>query len=309
MKRILLIVAMLLSATSAMAAVTVTATDSGGLDGVVTVAYTGDVNVRAFALDISVDNGATIDSISGFKTGTSDVTTSKGYGIFPGRFRDYIDASAPNWSDVNYTPVAPVADPDGNDTGLGGNYITVELGTLYADDINRPNQAGTLFTLGISCAPYDCNLVMTANATRGGVVGDDGDAVTGLTLVGTKVICAEAACITTGHVDHADFIAAGSPECWCYPGQCHGDADGLTEGKSPLIYQVGTVDLTILQNAWLMTTAQVVANPPAACADFDRREEGKSPLIYRVGTADLTILQNNWLSNPTLDCDPGNRTP
>jgi len=102
----------------------------------------------------------------------------------------------------------------------------------------------------------------------------------------------------------------GRPVSWCYPIQCHGDADGLPEGKSPNIVQVGTVDLGLLKAAWLKNNADVYAAPdPNGGADFDRDEEGKSPNIVRVGTVDLGILKANWLSTPDANCLPGNVTP
>jgi hypothetical protein len=117
-------------------------------------------------------------------------------------------------------------------------------------------------------------------------------------------------CFGSGVTGQPEWLFAGRPVSWCYSRQCHGDADGLPEGKSPNIVQVGTNDLTKLQNAWLVNNAGMYAAPdPNGGADFDRDEEGKSPNIVRVGTNDLTILQNNWLSNPAADCLPGNRTP
>jgi len=169
MTRILLIVAMLLLVTPAMA-VTITATDETG--GVVAIGYTGGTGIRAFALDITIDNGATMNSISDYKTGES-VSGSKGFGIFPGRFRDVINPATPNWADPNYNPVAPVGDPDGNDTGLPGNYITVEMGSLYVPGgPNAPPDAGTLFKLHCS-GTTDANLCVKLNGTRGNVVKED----------------------------------------------------------------------------------------------------------------------------------------
>ena len=132
MKKLLLVVAMLLIALPVMATVSVTATDKGS--GVVEVRYncSASEKVRSFALDISVDSGTTIDNIRDFNVGESNGAVpggKSGYGIFPGRFADYINPAIPNWADPNYKPVAPVADPNAS-TGLGTGAITVEMGSL-----------------------------------------------------------------------------------------------------------------------------------------------------------------------------------
>ena len=189
MRRILLIVTVLLLATPALATVTITATDPADGESnyqVVEVTYVADGNdIRAFALDISVDSGATIDGIDDFNVGES-TAPGGGYGIFPGKFRDApIDPEDPNWEDPNYNPVAPTSDP-GAQTGLETTAITVELGSLYVDS-NAPGSSGTLFTLDVNGnGASDCNLTITENSTRGKVVDEDGGQVVSV-LNGTSV--------------------------------------------------------------------------------------------------------------------------
>jgi hypothetical protein len=162
MRRILLIVAMLLLATPVLATITVSAVHKGS--GVVEVSYTCSESeaVRAFALNLSITNGFTIDAIRDFNVGDNN-----GYGIFPGKFRDVISAGSPNWIDPNYNPVAPAGDRDalpGLKT-VGG--ITVEMGALYA--ATAPKSSGKLFT--IDCNNHggvSGNLTIAANTTRGG---------------------------------------------------------------------------------------------------------------------------------------------
>jgi beta-lactam-binding protein with PASTA domain len=150
----------------------------------VTIGYTGDVDVRAFALDINVDNGMNIgdSNVTGFLRGESISPTivpgkAKGYGIFPGRFRDFINPSLPDWDDLNYMPLAPWAAPGAENTGLGWPKMVVEMGTLWATgsaDINKPDQTGTLFTFDINSeGGTDCNLTVAADALRGGIVSSD----------------------------------------------------------------------------------------------------------------------------------------
>jgi hypothetical protein len=112
-------------------------------------------------------------------------------------------------------------------------------------------------------------------------------------------------CFPLDHPDYGQWYAVGMPDCWCYPHQCKGDADGLPDGKNN--YWVSSPDLTILKSAWLKTPAQLTGND--ACADFDHLPEGKN--YYRVSSPDLTILKSYWQipNGPSATCLPGNRNP
>jgi hypothetical protein len=105
--------------------------------------------------------------------------------------------------------------------------------------------------------------------------------------------------------DYAEWSTVGKPICWCYPRQCLGDADGLSEGKNN--YWVAINDLTILKAAWSKPLGGLVGNE--ICADFDHASEGKNE--YRVAINDLTILKNNWSipDGPAPTCLPGNENP
>jgi hypothetical protein len=166
----MLIIAAIAIATPAFAAVTFNAVQDVTVK-VVSITFAGptDPNVRAFALDVSVDSGATIEAISDFFRGEG-----AGYGIFPGRFRDYINAASPNWVDINYSPVAPGGDP-GAAGVLGSGAITIELGSLYVAP-NYPGKSGTLCKLLVSTSATECNITIAANSTRGSVVNEDATA-------------------------------------------------------------------------------------------------------------------------------------
>ncbi|MGB7581586.1 MAG: PASTA domain-containing protein [Sedimentisphaerales bacterium] len=186
MKKILLVIAMLIIAAPVLATVSVTATDKGS--GVVEFRYNCSAaeKVRAFALDITVDNGLTISDIRDFNTGESNVPGG-GYGIFPGKFANYINASSPNWADTNYTPVARTSDPN-TKSGLGTSAITVELGTLYVDG-NAPGTSGLLFRLDVNGnGAHDGNLSIALNNTRGGIVLEDASLAPSPVLTGTKLV-------------------------------------------------------------------------------------------------------------------------
>jgi hypothetical protein len=277
------------------------------VDGKCAVKYqvTAGEKVRAFALDITVDGGQTIDAISGFLTGES-TAEAKGYGIFPANFARYITVTGAgeveDWdADPNYTPVADVNDP-GALGGLGTDGITVELGSLYypaGDDSDAaPGDEGILFMLDIEEA---CNVTYELNAMRGGIVLTDPEAAVTVDLQSGPFDPAGGEKFDKSHPDYPEWEAMGKPECWTYTRQCYGDADGLKEGSAKTGYAyVATADLNTLISAWL------VKEPPngpgiatitnGICADFARDQEGSSKTGYaRVSTSDLNILIGNFL--------------
>jgi hypothetical protein len=197
MKKVLMVVAMLLLATPVFAAdVTITATASGVINKTepnwtqtVTVGWSGAADacsIRAFALILTTDGGKNLDNIAGFVKGESNAT-SKGFGVFPGKFRQYIDVLSPTQSDwltdSNYNPIAPAT--DFNSGGYSNTpRLVVELGTLYQGDANAPGTSGTLFTIDVNNENFfaghgtDCNMCIALEMTRGGVVKKDGTAAT-----------------------------------------------------------------------------------------------------------------------------------
>ena len=295
MRKVIFALAVVLLATPAWATVAITATDLGG--GVVAIDYSSDgaVLVRAFALDITVDNG-TIDAIADFVVGDDN----NGYGIFPANFGRYITVDpatgeVSDWGVAGYTPVADAGDP-GALGGLGTNGITIEMGSLY--DTKAPGNSGRLCT--VTCS-LSCRLSIALNATRGNVVLEDGTEpavdLTGATDV--QVTIGPAVAYTGPHVDQ--WLAVGSPDCWVAsvnPRQCHGDADGVSQGKQK--YWVSTNDLDILIAAWNKPLTSLSDNQ--ICADFDNLPQGKQQ--YRVSTNDLDILIANWqlADGPAPDC-------
>jgi len=214
MRKVLLIVAMLLLATPVMATTTITAvqgtmvrTPDGNQYVPISIVYSGvaptDANVRAFALDINIDsnNGSpNFQRIRDFNVGEANGNVSggkSGYGIFPSRFRDFINVTAPNFGDGNYNPTTAWDEPETTDhnSGMGYPKMIVELGTLYAGDLNRPALSGTLFTFDVNSYGQlgPKTITIKANALRGGVVDNAGAAITP-TLVGTTVTFTSPGC-------------------------------------------------------------------------------------------------------------------
>jgi len=279
MRRILLVVAILLIATPAFATVTVNAVYKGS--GVVEVNYacSNGEAVRAFALDINVNSPLTIDTINTFQVGDNN-----GYGIFPGKFRDVINPTSPNWVDPNYNPVAPTADA-GAKGPLGTSAITIELGSLYTAG-HAPGSSGTLCRLVVNNhAGGNGALALALNTLRGGVVMENGDPCTP-TLNGTTLTFD---CFYAGMVDGigrtitaanvTTWTNLGKPACWCY--KCHprGDADNSCT--------ITSVDILALRNAWPNPPINGVYNP---CADTD--------YSGTITSVDVLAVRNAWPNAP-----------
>jgi hypothetical protein len=333
MKKYMLMLAIALMASAAWADVTVEVVDVGGLKGEIRYTVTGEPNkVAAFALDIVVDGGATIDAIGDFHTGVS-VAGDDGYGIFPANFNRYIsvnpDGTVSDWGDpAQYNPAAEAGDKQAQG-GIGTNGITVELGALYKGDTNAPADSGVLCSITVSGG---CNVDLELNGIRGGIVLEGaGDPTGTVTLVDGSIGPGE--CFPASDPAYNDWVALGKPDCWCLTTQCHGDADGLKEGGPKTGYwRVHFRDLNTLLAGWSVlepaasgpsgpgiTTAEYTdgrGTTNAVCADFAHDKEGGPKTGYfRVHFNDLTILINSWnIKEPTFgpglatDC-PGNLDP
>ncbi len=297
MHKTLVALLVVMLAAPAWAGVAITVTDLG--DGMVGIDYSGTELVRAFALDITVDAG-TIDAISGFSVGDDN----NGYGIFPASFSrnivvDPVTGDVSDWAVEGYGPVADADDP-GALGGLGSNGITIEMGSLY--DTQAPALSGRLCVITTS---EPCKVTVTTNATRGNVVLEDAsEAVVDLTGA-TEIQIAGVGGYTGPQPEQWNSV--GQPDCWLSsinPRQCHGDADGASQGKNK--FWVSTVDLDVLIASWNKTFAeldgQMVGGIPLICGDFDHVSQGKQG--FRVSTNDLDILIANWQAAdaPAPDC-------
>jgi hypothetical protein len=292
MKKIILALVLALIASPAWAAVVITATDVGDCKAQIAFDASGEAQlVRAFALDITV-TGANIVEVNDFKVGVS-MAASKGFGIFPANFSRFItvntDGTVTDWEPAGYTPVADEADP-GAAGPLGGPAITIEMGSLYDGDANKPATSGVLCTVKVD---GDCTLSVTLNAMRGNVVLENAaEATVDLTgATGVSVACGDV-CFPAAYSTYNDWVTMGSPDCWCGPPkgngyQCDGDADGNTQGV--LKERVMTNDLAVLIANWKKKIADPTLNP---CADLDHK--GQGVLKERVMTNDLNILIANW---------------
>ena len=229
---------MLLLAAPAMAATTVTCVAEA--NGVVRIEYdaTGETEVRAFGLDVEVDASAQITAV---------ISVNADYYIYPGTI-EITDGNVTGWG----SPVAPANDP-GAKGGLETGAVTLELGSLYADGDPAPALSGVLCTLQVKGA-MDCNVTVTANITRGGVVNVNAE----------TVATGSSTCLATG-------IPTLESECWGY--DCFDCGDG--NGDCFVTF----TDLSIIINAWNPL-------PYDACADYNK--DGF------VTFSDISVLINHW---------------
>jgi hypothetical protein len=292
MRKVFFPVLVVLLATPAWATINITANHLG--DGVVAIEYSGTELARAFALDITIDAGV-IESIDGYARGDEN----NGYGIFPANFSRYITVldtgEVESWDESEYSPVADANDP-GALSGIGTSGITIEMGSLYTTQ--APPLSGTLCRIKVT---ESCLLTVTTNATRGNVVLENATEAD-VDLSGAtdyQVTIGASTAYTGAHPEQ--WEAVGKPDCWISsinPRQCHGDADGASQGKQQ--FWVSTNDLDILIAAWNKPLSKLTGNQ--ICADFDHMPQGKQE--FRVSTNDLDILIANWnkASSPAPDC-------
>ena len=167
MKRMIVLLAVLLMAAPAMAAVTITAVDEGG--GVVAISFSNDEAtglVRAIALDITADSGATIIDVC-------DINTE--YNIHPGSIEiDPGEAGSANGEILDYGSAVCGSQYPGTKGGIGSTGdeagVTIEMASLYIGEVNEPNQFGLICRVTVDS---DCELCISENTIRGGIVMED----------------------------------------------------------------------------------------------------------------------------------------
>jgi hypothetical protein len=170
MKKPLLVMTLFLLVHPARGTVRVFVQGTNGLANINYECTAGEV-VRAFALDVTVDQGQ-IHGITNFFRGPS-TASAQGYGIYPASFRDNVtvySGTNANWNVSGYSPAAVVADnPGGTLPGLNSTGITLEFGALWDPNVRAaiPPSRGTLCSLQIS---QTANVTVGANLSRGGII-------------------------------------------------------------------------------------------------------------------------------------------
>ncbi|MFC1738651.1 hypothetical protein ACFL1G_06350 [Planctomycetota bacterium] len=202
MKKMIFVLAILLMAVPAMAqTVTISATcEVWDGNGLVTISYDANgapdpCEIRAFALDITVDNDGVIEDAW---------NESDDYWVFPGTYDD-------DWS-----VVAPSDDP-GALGGLGTGGITTEQGSLFAEGEKEPNDTGDLLQFTVSGEGTIC-VSIAANTTRAGVVNRANPGTPpDITFKGCCVELVGAACgnLTPEQTETWEGWGAPAPQNWC----------------------------------------------------------------------------------------------
>jgi hypothetical protein len=261
----------------------------------------------AVTVDVATDGTITLDSTEDGKpmVGVSlDITYT---GALTGKvtavtvdtanFNIYVDAAYSQELGGDYVygtgePVCDIVDP--GQTALPATQLPFAV--CFAN-LNGETTAGadgaTVVQLTLT-VDADCEVAISENAARSGIVATDG---TGLDIsgqTGALITGGPGECVSSSAAFYGDWVTWGSPDCWCYAKNCLGDFDGLAQGNSFTGFtHVFTNDL----NAFL--PAYNIKEPPKGvgiaageiCADFARDAQGNSFTGFvRVFTNDLNIL-------------------
>lgn len=251
--------------------------------------------IRAFALDIRLDNDANIMEVIGI---------NPDYYIYPGTI--LIDASG---NVIDYgTALAEYSDlPSGTLSGLDSNGITIEMASLYAPvgpgSPNAPAKSGDLVSIRID---RTTGITISANVARAGptgVVMEDPNEVVEVNFTSCSVygcICCHRDCMKRESPDYPVWQDWGEPDCWCYSRQCRGDSDGIKTGP----FWVAIPDLNAFRAAFNKIDSVLETVPNGICSDFDHVKTGP----FRVGIPDLNIFRL-YFNKPELavpECDMTN---
>lgn len=288
--------------------------DLDNWDGTCTIMY--DVN----DLDVApVAMGLTIEVVSG--NPIKDVVCEDENDFFE-IFMDAAYSMDPCYTYGAGTPIAKVDVAGETDLATDGGLFAISMGGLGGmtdPDEKAPPKHGTI-TLYADTGATETEVKVYVNAVRGGIIGEDGEPLVVLGLADDEPAKNG---LKRGHVKinecyrESDAVGAwypvGKPKCWCYPRQCHGDADGRFVGSIFTgYYFVSPDDHNILMAAWKVTEPDfgpgIASIYPGACADFNHARVG-SPFTgyYHVSPDDHNILMAYWKDlNPTVpdDCIP-----
>ena len=282
----------------------------------ITIHYdaSGEPNlVRAFALNISVDNDTNIVAILDSAEDAAYYQWEP-YDIYPGQVVIEVNATSGDAEIVEQG--SPAADPceypgTGTLSGLGTDGITIEMGSLYEKGVDTPPAVdGNLITFVVN---NDCNITIVTNTARGGVVLENGNS----TSITVSAPVKHVGCFPKADANYAAWELVGKkhgrPGCWCFGAQCHGDADGKMEGTTTKTgyWRVGNNDLAMFIEGWFGDADHY--EPPKAsgllggsgvgpvgiCGDLDRRMEGTTTKTgyWRVGNDDMAMFIDGWFGD------------
>ena len=236
MKKILLTLLVLVFASPALATVNITAVQVGDpCDGRVRIGWEANTEtnlVRAFGLDVTLDNDANIVSVTGL---------SADYWVYPGTIQIAADGTISFIGSIG----AEYGDLPG-DTLEGppdGNGVTLEAASLYAPvgpgSPNAPAKSGVLAEIVVDA---NTTLCISANVSRAGATGvvmEDPDEVVSVVYGACLYVDVPGPadpieCMKTSHPSYAQWVIVGKPDCWCYSKQCRGDINGASFLSKPV---------------------------------------------------------------------------
>lgn len=293
MKKMFLMLAVLLLVSAAYASVDIGCTRTPDTNEI-TVTYVASApseKPRGIALDISLSNGYTISKVA-------KLTDNK-YWVYPGT----IDVEGAQY---NGSPEV------GN--VIGASSMTIEMGSLHsptgydANSTIAPAQSGNIikFYIKPTSGTDTGTITISGNAARGNVVKYDATEAT-VNYSTCTYTGAPPECFPSGHPHYTEWVTVGKPSSWCYPKQCHGDANGSREqfGRNNYV-TVGSQDVTILLQGYNKNTYTDPVTHPWIAADFNHSREqfGRNNYV-RVGSQDVTILLQYYNDNESTvpaDC-------
>lgn len=299
MKKILASLLVLALCAPAMAA-TVAIVDNADGTATITVTAAGTDNIVGLGLDIDVTGG----------NATACTVDTATFDIFPDAAHDLEVATPGSYTYGAGTPIANQLTVGKQDPIT--NSFCVSVGALNGAAIpGATGSASVQITLTVDA---DSTVCVKENALRGGIVlttgvGEDitnGDPdptiVCGAVTVGGDPECFSSA----AGQKYTDWLAFGSPDCWCYQRQCRGDADGASEGSAFFgIKWVFNNDLNLFLTAYGVLEAPkglgILSVANGICADFDHAAEGSAFFgIKRVFNNDLNIFLASYnVAEPT----------
>jgi hypothetical protein len=294
MKKILFVLAALVFASPALAAVNITAVQVGApAEGRVQISWDASTEtnlVRAFGLNVTLDNDANVVSATGMSTD---------YWVYPGTIVIAADGTI-----TDAGSIAAEYDDLPSDTLPGppdGNGVTLECASLYAPvgpgSPNAPAKSGILAELVVN---KSCVLCISANVSRAGATGVVMENPDEVVTVNYPAVCLDVVvdgeeCLKDTDPGYATWEALGKGDCWCYRHQCQGDADGV----AAFLRYVNLEDLNILKAEFGKTITELQAADSHGCADFDHTVTFGRP----VALSDLNILKANFGVAGLPDCD------
>jgi len=266
---------------------------------------TGEPNhVRAFALDAQLTD---FNSSTPVFEDINDAALSADYWVYPGT----IDINEAGLIEDIGTPIGDPCDHPDTLPGLDSNGVTLEMGSLYEGEANAPDPCGMLIELVVD---DDCNIIISENVCRGGVVSEGAGSKADPCLPSEKSVRIAPKDAATA----AQWRSVGKPKCWLRfnnARQCYGDADGASQGLKK--YWVSDNDQQVVNAAWQKSYADMLdvngnmrtitvggKVVPWICADIDHLPQGLKK--YRVSDNDQIIVNTYWQqqNGPAANCDP-----